>query len=116
MTLVSENRIDELPALSSPDFDFRKPIRRCEGLHTAFHQRCYFNTGMGTRAVLDHVPPVFAFETFTEVANNDAGVGRSFKNSITSWRLQSVRNAARDNSSRTAARCWNDHVARARHS
>jgi hypothetical protein len=82
MTLVSESRLDELRALKSPDFDFRKLIRLCEELNTAFQEECYFNTAMGTRALLDHVPPVFLFKTFSEVANNYAGGGKSFKEAM----------------------------------
>ena len=82
MTLVSESRLDELRALSSTDFDFRKLIRLCEELNTAFQEESYFNTAMGTRAVLDHVAPVFGLRTFTEVANNYAGGGKSFKEAM----------------------------------
>lgn len=82
MSLVSESRLDELRALKSPDFDFRKLIRLCEELNTAFQEECYFNTAMGTRALLDHVPPVFGFRTFSEVANNYAGGGKSFKEAM----------------------------------
>lgn len=82
LTLVSESRLDELRALTPPDFDFRKLIRLCEELNTAFHEECYFNAAMGTRALLDHVPPVFGLRTFSEVANNYAGGGKSFKEAM----------------------------------
>ena len=82
MSLVSESRLDELRALKSPDFDFRKLIRLCEELNTAFQEECYFSTAMVTRALLDHVPPVFGFKTFSEVANNYAGGGKSFKEAM----------------------------------
>jgi hypothetical protein len=32
--------------------------------------------------LLDHVPPMFGFKTFSEVANNYAGGGRSFKETM----------------------------------
>ena len=57
MALISESRLAELRALKSPDFDFRKLIRLCEELNTAFQEGCYLNTAMGTRALLDQVPP-----------------------------------------------------------
>jgi hypothetical protein len=82
MALISESRLAELRALKSPDFDFRKLIRLCEELNTAFQQECYLNTAMGTRALLDHVPAVFGFKTFSEVANNYAGGGKSFKETM----------------------------------
>lgn len=90
MSLVSESRLDELRALKSPDFDFSKLIRLCEELNIAFQEECYLNTAMGTRALLDHVPPVFGFKTFAEVANNYAGGGRSFKEA-----MQHLENASR---------------------
>jgi hypothetical protein len=82
MALISESRLAELRALKSPDFDFRKLIRLCEELNTAFQEECYLNTAMGTRALLDHVPAVFGFKTFSEVANNYASGGKSFKETM----------------------------------
>jgi hypothetical protein len=90
MTLISEDRVSELRALASPDFDFTKLIRLCEELNTAFQEECYFATAMLTRGLLDHVPPVFGFKTFSEVANNYAGGGKSFKET-----MQHLENAAR---------------------
>jgi hypothetical protein len=82
MTLISESRLAELRALTSPDFDFKKLIRVCEELNIAFQEECYFATAMLTRSLLDHVPPVFGCKTFSEVANNYAGGGRSFKETM----------------------------------
>jgi hypothetical protein len=90
MTLISESRLAELRELKSPDFDFRKLIRLCEELNTAFQEESYFATAMLTRSLLDHVPPVFGFKTFSEVANNYAGGGRSFKET-----MQHLESAAR---------------------
>jgi hypothetical protein len=45
---------------------------------------------MLTRGLLDHAPPVFGFKTFSEVANNYAGGGKSFKET-----MQHLENAAR---------------------
>jgi hypothetical protein len=90
MTLISESRMVELRALKSPDFDFQKLIRICEELNTAFQEECYFATAMLTRGLLDHAPPVFGFKTFSEVANNYAGGGKSFKET-----MQHLENAAR---------------------
>jgi hypothetical protein len=91
MTLISESRLVELRALKSPDFDLRKLIRLCEELNTAFQEECYFATAMLTRGLLDHVPPMFGFGTFSEVANNYAGGGKSFKGT-----MQHLQNASRN--------------------
>jgi hypothetical protein len=37
---------------------------------------------MLTRGLLDHVPPLFGLPTFTQVANNYSGGGRSFKDTM----------------------------------
>jgi hypothetical protein len=37
---------------------------------------------MPTRDLLDHVPPLFGKSTFTEVANNYNGGGKSFKGTM----------------------------------
>jgi hypothetical protein len=35
-----------------------------------------------TRALLDHVPPIFGKQSFAEVANNYGGGGKSFRESM----------------------------------
>lgn len=70
MGLVSEARLDELRKLSSGRFDFGKLIRLCEEINIVYGEGCYFSTAMLTRALLDHVPPVFGKANFDEVANH----------------------------------------------
>jgi hypothetical protein len=89
MTLISESRLAELRALTSPDFDFKKLIRLCEELNSAFQEECYFATAMLARALLDHVPPIFDKKNFDEVANNYGG--KSFKGT-----MQHLQNASRN--------------------
>jgi hypothetical protein len=81
-TIVAESRLVELRSLISPDFDFRKLIRLCEEINSAYGQECYYATAMLIRGLLDHVPPVFGCKTFSEVANNYPGGGRSFKETM----------------------------------
>ncbi len=90
LPLISETRLDELRALSSSRFDLKKLIRLCEEINTAYSAECYFATAMLTRAILDHVPPVFGLTTFAEVANNYGSGGRSFKET-----MQHLENASR---------------------
>jgi hypothetical protein len=90
LTVIADSRLDELRAVSSAQFDFKKFIRLCEEINTAYSEGCYFATAMLTRSLLDHVPPVFGFKTFTEVANNYAGGGKSFKET-----MHHLENAAR---------------------
>lgn len=90
LTVIADSRIADLRALTSTQFDFKKLIRLCEEINTAYSEGCYFATAMLTRGLLDHVPPVFALKTFSEVANNYAGGGRSFKET-----MHHLENAAR---------------------
>lgn len=82
LSLVDEGRLERLRQLASPSFDFGKLVRLCEELNIAYREKCYFATGMLTRGLLDHVPPIFGKVTFTEVANNYSGGGKSFKEAI----------------------------------
>lgn len=88
-TLIADSRLNELRALVSAVFDFRKLVRICEELNIAFREDCYFATAMLTRALLDHVPPLFGKKTFDEVASNHGG--RSFKGT-----MQHLQNASRN--------------------
>lgn len=82
LTLIAESRLDELRALRSAQFDFRKLIRLCEELNIAAREDCLLAVGMLTRALLDHVPPVFGVRSFSEVANNYIGGSKSFKETM----------------------------------
>lgn len=77
---VDIERINELKAISSSEFDLTKLIALCEELNICFTNGCYFAVTMLTRTILDHVPPIFEFGSFNEVANNYGG--RSFKSSM----------------------------------
>ena len=80
--LVAESRLVELRSIVSPDYDFQKLIRMTEEMNWAYAAQCYYASAMLIRALLDHVPPIFGLKTFSEVANNYAGGGRSFKDSM----------------------------------
>jgi len=73
LALIAESRIDELRKLSLAKFDFRKLIRLCEEINIAYAGGCHFATAMLTRALLDHVPPIFGKGNFDEVADHHGG-------------------------------------------
>lgn len=75
---VSEVRIDQLRALNPTGFDLRKLVRLCEEINIAYAGSALLATAMLTRAILDHVPPIFSVTSFSQVANNYSG-SRSFK-------------------------------------
>lgn len=86
---VHENRLDEIRATETDNFDLSKLIRLCEELNSAFQDESHLSTAMLVRAILDHVPPIFGFTTFAEVANNYGG--KSLKKS-----LQNLQNSSRN--------------------
>lgn len=77
---VNPDRIADLKLLKNKSFDTTKLIRFCEELNTSFHHELYLSVAMLVRAIIDHIPPIFAKKTFTEVANNSGS--RSFKDSM----------------------------------
>jgi len=76
--LIAPSRIEELKACAPTSLDFTKLIRLCEEANANYENKCYAAVAMLTRAILDHVPPVFGQQKFDHVVANYAG-GRSFK-------------------------------------
>lgn len=79
---IAESRLVELRSIVSSDLDVRKLVRPCEEINSSFGMQNYYATAMLIRGLLDHVPPMFGLKTFGEVANNYAGGGRSFKETM----------------------------------
>jgi len=77
---VDPERISELSSISSNEFDFSKLIALCQELNWNYSIGNYLTVSMLSRAIIDHVPPVFGMKTFSEVANNYGG--RSFKKNM----------------------------------
>ena len=77
---VDSARLDELRRLPTRTFDVRRLVRLCEELNIAFASECFHAVALVTRALLDHVPPIFGVTTFAEVANNHGS--KSFKESM----------------------------------
>lgn len=89
---VDPQRIDELKSLDNVSFDFSKLIALLEELNYCHAKLCVFSIAALMRIIVDHVPPIFGFGTFSEVANNYSG-GRSFKKSLKNLD-ESLRNIA----------------------
>jgi hypothetical protein len=79
---ISQTRLNELRALRPATFDLRKLIRLCEEIDSSFRSRSYLAVASLTRALLDHIPPIFGVANFNEVTNNYGGGGRSFRESM----------------------------------
>lgn len=78
--VVSEGRMSELRALHHPDFDCSRLVALCHELAECSARGYVHASIMLTRAILDHVPPIFDYGTFSEVANNYGG--RAFKDAM----------------------------------
>lgn len=74
---VDSDRIQELRELKSSNFDLRKLIRLCEEINTNFGAGNYFATLMLSRAIIDHIPPIFKEEKFQDVYSQNGT--KSFK-------------------------------------
>ncbi|HEU6447993.1 MAG TPA: hypothetical protein VFV23_06115 [Verrucomicrobiae bacterium] len=78
---VDPHRLEELRKISNSKFDVSKLIKLCEELNQCLNLKCYFSMIMLTRAIIDHVPPIFDCSLFSEIANNYAG-SKSFRESM----------------------------------
>lgn len=79
---IAEERIIGLSMLKSEIFDFSKLIQLCKEVNSNYQLGNYYALGMLIRTITNHIPPIFGFPTFTEVANNYNG-GKSFKGNMT---------------------------------
>lgn len=68
IAFVSESRIDALRKLENTQLDPKKLIRLLEEINLAFDNGCFMATAALTRAVMDHVPPVFGSASFAQFA------------------------------------------------
>ncbi|MDP8935159.1 MAG: hypothetical protein M3N42_13720, partial [Cyanobacteriota bacterium] len=63
-------RIQELRGLKQKEYDLSKLLRLCEELNITYSYQCYYSVAFLTRALMDHVAPIFKCKNFDEVANN----------------------------------------------
>lgn len=86
---INESRLQEIRDISSKQskFDYSRLIRLCEELNSSYSNKNYYATAMLTRAIMDHVPPIFGQDTFNKVVNNYAG-SKSFKGAMDKLSIQ----------------------------
>lgn len=77
---IHPDRIQELEQLDHDDFDFRKLVQLCRELTDNYDNGNYLSVTMLGRSIMNHVPPIFGFTTFNEVASNHGK--QSFKKSM----------------------------------
>jgi hypothetical protein len=78
---IDKNRIKELKAINSKDFDLIKLLKICDEINQNFANENYLSVAILTRALLDHIPPIMQCKIFPEVANNYAGT-KSFREAM----------------------------------
>jgi hypothetical protein len=93
---VNPTTIVELQKIKSKEYDLIKLIQLCKELNYATSTSNLFSTSLLVRAIIDHIPPIFGFKNFSEVANNYSGGTRSFKKSMQTLN-NSLRNIADNN-------------------
>ncbi len=77
---VDETIIEEIQNLEFPGLDTKKLIRFCEELNTCYMSGNYISCLLLIRAVMNHIPPVFGFTKFEQVAAQSAkSVKKSFQ-------------------------------------
>jgi hypothetical protein len=78
---VDPARIAQLGIIRSEKYDLTRLIELCRELNVCYDNESYLAVAVLTRALLDHVPPIFGVTTFSEVANNYKG-SRSFREAM----------------------------------
>ena len=78
---IDGTRIKELINISNKNYNLSKLIQILTELNTCYQKNCYISVILLTRALIDHVSPIFNCKNFSEVANNYAG-SKSFKESM----------------------------------
>jgi hypothetical protein len=72
-------RMEALRRIEHVEFDCTRLVCLCEELNACAAGRHAHAVILLTRAILDHIPPVFGVSSFAEVASNYGGGGKSFK-------------------------------------
>lgn len=69
-SFVDTSRIEHLKSIEQKSYDLSKLIKLCEELNTNHSFNNYYSIALLTRALIDHIPPIFGFNAFGEFANN----------------------------------------------
>lgn len=78
---VNTERIEELKTMTSSTFDFSKLIAYCEEINLCYQNNCFLAVAMLTRAIIDHIPPIFNAPNFQNVYSQNGT--KSFKEHMT---------------------------------
>ena len=78
---VNTERIEELKSLNSDKFDLQKLVRYCEEINICYQNEAYLAVAMLTRALIDHIPPLFGASDFQNAYGQNGS--KSFKEHMT---------------------------------
>jgi hypothetical protein len=67
---IDSNRIEALKSITSEQFDLKKLVEICEELNFNYSNEKWLAVAALTRALIDHIPPIFEQPDFPHVANN----------------------------------------------
>ena len=62
--------IIELKNIKNKNFDLTKLVKFCEELNISFKRKNYLSCSLLIRAVMNHIPPIFGYNTFSQVVSN----------------------------------------------
>lgn len=93
---VHPTRIQELKEIESNQFDLVKLIRLCEELNNNSASNNNLSSSSLVRSIIDHIPPIFEFANFSQLANNYSDGTKSFKKAMINLD-NSLRNIADNN-------------------
>lgn len=69
-SFINPERLNQLRDIISTQFDLSKLIKLCEEINDNFQRKNFMSVCMIGRTILNHVPPIFGYKNFEEVANN----------------------------------------------
>jgi len=75
---INPQRLDDLRSTNCKKFDTRRLVAMCVELNDSASRENVHAVAMLSRAILDHIPPIFDCKDFSKFANNSPG-GSSFK-------------------------------------
>lgn len=70
----------ELKSIKNKKFDTKKLVKYCEELNDSYGRANYLSCALLIRAIMNHIPPIFQAEKFSQVVANS---GRSIKAVLT---------------------------------
>ncbi|MFC1649327.1 hypothetical protein ACFL2C_01260 [Patescibacteria group bacterium] len=79
---IGKGRITDLKEIENDQYDLAKLVRICEEINSNYSAKNYISVGILVRTLLDHVPPLFGKNIFSEVVNNYKSGNKSFRESM----------------------------------